>query len=199
MNNINKIKKSLSPKYSEKHVKPYNGGGHSPVNGNFTQLYNKGIEFYKQGKYDQSGKEFEKALELKPNDVYALYGLGNTYYCKAKYEDAVKVYTKAININPDYAKVHYSLSLTYGKLGMTHEREKEKVIFRKLSQRAEKNLQKHEKPNNSVGHSTKTALQKCKHLRTHSTQEEKTDTTQPQCKHIKKYVDIHTTDATNKQ
>ncbi|ODS29800.1 MAG: hypothetical protein SCARUB_05101, partial [Candidatus Scalindua rubra] len=54
----------------------------------FTQHYNKGIEFYKQGKYDQAGKEFEKAIELKPNDVYALYGLGNTYYCKAKYDDA---------------------------------------------------------------------------------------------------------------
>ncbi|ODS30327.1 MAG: hypothetical protein SCARUB_04565 [Candidatus Scalindua rubra] len=101
--------------------------------GKFKQHYNKGIEFYKQGKYDQAGKEFEKAIELKPNDVYALYGLGNTYYCKAKYDDAVKIYTRAININPDYAKVHYSLSLAYSKLGMTSEAEKQKTIFRKLS------------------------------------------------------------------
>jgi tetratricopeptide (TPR) repeat protein len=102
--------------------------------GNFKEFYNKGIDFYKQGKYDQAGQEFKKAIELKPNDVYALYGLGNTYYCKAKYDDAVKIYTKAININPDYAKVHYSLSLAYSKLGMTREAEKQKTMFRKLSQ-----------------------------------------------------------------
>ncbi len=99
----------------------------------FSQYYNKGLEYYKQGKYDQAGKEFENAIELKPNDVYALYGLGNTYYCKAKYDDAVKIYAKAIKINPDYAKVHYSLSLAYSKLGMTREAEKEKAIFRKLT------------------------------------------------------------------
>ncbi len=100
----------------------------------FSNHYNKGIEFYKQGKYDQAGNSFEEAIKIKPNDVYALYGLGNTYYCKAKYDEAVKIYTRAININPDYAKVHYSLSLAYSKLGMTREAEKEKTIFRQLSQ-----------------------------------------------------------------
>ncbi|MBC8549149.1 MAG: tetratricopeptide repeat protein, partial [Candidatus Brocadiales bacterium] len=104
------------------------------ASGDFKEFYNKGIDFYKQGKYDQAGQEFKKAIELKPNDVYALYGLGNTYYCKAKYDDAVKIYAKAININPDYAKVHYSLSLAYSKLGMTREAEKQKTLFRKLSQ-----------------------------------------------------------------
>ncbi len=102
--------------------------------GKFSQYYNKGIEYYKQGKYDQAGEQFKKALELKPNHVYALYGLGNTYYCKAKYDEAVKIYTNAIKINPDYPKVHYSLSLAYSKLGMTRDAEKEKEIFRKLTQ-----------------------------------------------------------------
>ena len=102
--------------------------------GDFSKHYNKGIEFYKQGKYDQAGKSFEEAIKIKPNDVYALYGLGNTYYCKAKYDEAVKIYSRAIKINPDYAKVHYSLSLAYSKLGMTREAEKEKTTFRQLSQ-----------------------------------------------------------------
>jgi tetratricopeptide (TPR) repeat protein len=102
--------------------------------GKFSQYYNKGIEYYKEGKYDQAGKEFGKALELKPNHVYAMYGLGNTYYCKAKYDEAVKTYIKAIKLNPDYPKVHYSLSLAYSKLGMTRDAEKEKEIFRKLTQ-----------------------------------------------------------------
>jgi tetratricopeptide (TPR) repeat protein len=102
--------------------------------GKFSQYYNKGIEYYKQGKYDQAGEQFKKALELKPNHVYALYGLGNTHYCKAKYDEAVKIYTNAIKINPDYPKVHYSLSLAYSKLGMTRDAEKEKEIFRKLTQ-----------------------------------------------------------------
>ncbi|MCP5005846.1 MAG: tetratricopeptide repeat protein, partial [Planctomycetes bacterium] len=100
----------------------------------FSKYYNQAIEHYKHGKYDQAGDQFEKALELKPSDAYALYGLGNTYYCKAKYDEAIKIYTKAIGINPDYAKVHYSLSLAYNKMGMTREAEKEKKIFRKISQ-----------------------------------------------------------------
>lgn len=101
--------------------------------GEFKEHYNKGIEFYKQGKYDQAGSEFEKAIELKSNDVYAIYGLGNTYYCLAKYDDAIKAYSKAIEINPDYEKVHYSLSLAYSKLGNKQEAEKHKTIFKKLS------------------------------------------------------------------
>ncbi len=127
--------------------------------GNFSQYYNKGIEFYKKGKYDQAGKEFEKAIKLKPNDVYALYGLGNTHYCKAKYNDAVKVYAKAISINPDYAKVHYSLSLAYSKLGMTREAEKQKSIFRKLSKGGEGTSKKHGKTSHSsIDNSPKKSL-----------------------------------------
>ena len=150
--------------------------------GDFKVHYNKGIEFYKQGKYDQAGKEFEQAIELKPNDVYALYGLGNTYYCKAKYDDAVKIYTKAININPDYAKVHYSLSLAYSKLGMTREAEKQKTMFRKLSQggkstgsstrakasHTSSRAKVDHSPKKSLSHTPKKALHEAKHTDTHA-------------------------------
>jgi len=126
--------------------------------GDFSKHYNKGIEFYKQGKYDQAGKSFEEAIKIKPNDVYALYGLGNTYYCKAKYDEAVKIYSRAIKINPDYAKVHYSLSLAYSKLGMTREAEKEKSTFRQLSQggKAGKKTKTSVKPSRTSKQSKKT-------------------------------------------
>ena len=126
--------------------------------GDFSKHYNKGIEFYKQGKYDQAGKSFEEAIKIKPNDVYALYGLGNTHYCKAKYDEAVKVYTRAININPDYAKVHYSLSLAYSKLGKTREAEKEKAVFRQLSQggKADKRTKTRVRPSRAREQSKKT-------------------------------------------
>ena len=131
----------------------------------FKQHYNKGIEFYKQGKYEQAGKEFQEAIQLKPNDVYAIYGLGNTHYCLAKYDDAVEVYKKAININPDYAKVHYSLSLAYSKLGKTHESEEQKKIFRKLSRggKSSKSPVKHVSPSHSskrksIDHAPKKSL-----------------------------------------
>ncbi len=151
--------------------------------GNFKEHYNKGIDFYKQGKYDQAGKEFKQAIELKPNDVYALYGLGNTYYCKAKYDDAVKIYAKAININPDYAKVHYSLSLAYSKLGMTREAEKQKTLFRKLSQGGKSSgssthakashTSSHAKadhsPKKTLSHAPKKVMHETKHTDTHKT------------------------------
>jgi len=156
------------------------------ASGNFKEFYNKGIDFYKQGKYDQAGQEFKKAIELKPNDVYALYGLGNTYYCKAKYDDAVKIYAKAININPDYAKVHYSLSLAYSKLGMTREAEKQKTLFRKLSQGGKSSgSSKHKKASHTSSHAKadhtpkktlshaapKKSLHEPKHTDTHKTRD----------------------------
>jgi outer membrane protein assembly factor BamD (BamD/ComL family) len=168
--------------------------------GNFKELYNKGIDFYKQGKYDQAGQEFKKAIELKPNDVYALYGLGNTYYCKAKYDDAVKIYTKAININPDYAKVHYSLSLAYSKLGMTREAEKQKTMFRKLSQGGKStgssthakasHTSSHTKvdhsPKKSLSHAPKKSLHDTKQADTH-----KTHDTHAASRHETKTHDTH--------
>ncbi|MFQ5686510.1 MAG: tetratricopeptide repeat protein [Candidatus Scalindua sp.] len=158
--------------------------------GNFSKHYNKGIEFYKQGKYDQAGISFEEALKIKPNDVYALYGLGNTYYCKAKYDEAVKIYARAININPDYAKVHYSLSLAYSKLGMTREAEKEKTTFRQLSQggKGSKTSKTHAK---TLSHAPKKTLHQKKHVETHTKQETKTSTHAPG-KDESKHVETHT-------
>ena len=172
--------------------------------GNFKEHYNKGIDFYKQGKYDQAGKEFKQAIELKPNDVYALYGLGNTYYCKAKYDDAVKIYTKAIHINPDYAKVHYSLSLAYSKLGMTREAEKQKTVFRKLSQGGKgagssthakaSHTSSHAKADHSskktLSHAPKKSLHETKHVDTHKTQD-KHAASRHEPKHAEKTQDKH--------
>jgi hypothetical protein len=187
--------------------------------GNFKEHYNKGIDFYKQGKYDQAGQEFKKAIELKPNDVYALYGLGNTYYCKAKYDDAVKIYTKAININPDYAKVHYSLSLAYSKLGMTREAEKQKAMFRKLSQGGKStgssthakasHTSSHAKADHSskktLSHAPKKSLHETKQADTHkthdthaaSTHETKTHDTHAASTHETKLADTHKTHDTH--
>ena len=177
------------------------------ASGNFKEFYNKGIDFYKQGKYDQAGKEFKKAIELKPNDVYALYGLGNTYYCKAKYDDAVKIYTKAININPDYAKVHYSLSLAYSKLGMTREAEKQKTLFRKLSQGGKSSgSSKHAKASHTSSHAKadhtpkktlshaapKKSLHESKHTDTHKTYD-KHATSRHETKHDKHAASRHET------
>ena len=173
------------------------------ASGNFKEFYNKGIDFYKQGKYDQAGQEFKKAIELKPNDVYALYGLGNTYYCKAKYDDAVKIYAKAISINPDYAKVHYSLSLAYSKLGMTREAEKQKTLFRKLSQGGKSSgssthakashTSSHAKadhsPKKTLSTAPKKSLHEPKHTDTHKTRDKHAAS-----RHETKHEDTHKTD-----
>ena len=173
------------------------------ASGNFKEFYNKGIDFYKQGKYDQAGQEFKKAIELKPNDVYALYGLGNTYYCKAKYDDAVKIYAKAISINPDYAKVHYSLSLAYSKLGMTREAEKQKTLFRKLSQGGKNSgssthakashTSSHAKadhsPKKTLSTAPKKSLHEPKHTDTHKTRDKHAAS-----RHETKHEDTHKTD-----
>jgi hypothetical protein len=94
---------------------------------------------------------------------------------------------------------------------MTREAEKQKSIFRKLSQGGEGTAQKHAKPSHTsapsggdhslkktLTHAPKKALHESKHEETHATHEEKTHTTHAPSSHEEKHVDVHATHAPGK-
>jgi len=61
----------------------------------------KGNLYYKEKQIDQSKKEYQKAVELAPQNPTAQYNLGNAQFRKDEYEDAVKSYDESIHHSSD--------------------------------------------------------------------------------------------------
>ena len=74
---------------------------------------NRGNSYCDLNKYEAGIKEYNQALKLNPNNVYARTNLGLTYLKQQKYCEAVNELEKAIEINPAYAFAHLSLAIIY--------------------------------------------------------------------------------------
>jgi tetratricopeptide (TPR) repeat protein len=82
------------------------------------ELYlNVGTTLKEQGKIDDAIKNYNKALELKPNYSEAYYNLGVVFYGQDKINDAVNYYEKAILLDPADYKAHCGLGTALYKLG----------------------------------------------------------------------------------
>lgn len=65
------------------------------------------------GRYDQSIKDFQKALEIDPYDVLSHTGLARTYLAVHKEELAVSELNKAVEVDPLNHRAHYLLGWYY--------------------------------------------------------------------------------------
>jgi Ca-activated chloride channel family protein len=59
-------------------------------------LIRKGNQFYKQGEFDKSLSEYERAVKLDPQDPLANFNFGNALFRKEKWEDAEKNFENVI-------------------------------------------------------------------------------------------------------
>ncbi|MCX5666859.1 MAG: tetratricopeptide repeat protein [Candidatus Omnitrophica bacterium] len=73
----------------------------------------KGIEWGKKGEFDKAIAEFNKAIEVNPNDPLAFYNRGSAYDCKRDYDKAISDYSKAIELNPKFATAYNSRAIDY--------------------------------------------------------------------------------------
>ena len=71
------------------------------------EWFDKGLELYWIGKYEESVKAFDEALKIEPNNYdtwmqkgWALHGLG-------EYKDALEAFNQSLKIMPDYAYATY--------------------------------------------------------------------------------------------
>ena len=60
--------------------------------------------------------DYNKAIELNPDNADAYYDRGLTYYQQGGFIQAIPDYNKAIQIKPDYAGAFYNRALTYYQL-----------------------------------------------------------------------------------
>jgi tetratricopeptide (TPR) repeat protein len=62
---------------------------------------------------DQARRDYERALQLRPDYPEALNNLGAIYYAKKNYGKAIKYYGKALQFDPKSAAVYSNLGTAY--------------------------------------------------------------------------------------
>ena len=70
-----------------------------------------------EGDYKKAIEDFNKFIELKPDDVYSYFCRGVAYSKLGNYNKAVEDYSKAIDIYPQIAFLYNKRGIAYEKIG----------------------------------------------------------------------------------
>src|SRR4030065_2554155 len=79
--------------------------------------YQLGVSYLNEDKVQMAYVEFQKAIELHPNNKDVLNALGLIYL---RFDDLPKAkdsFLKAVTIDPNFPVAHHNLGGTYGKFG----------------------------------------------------------------------------------
>ncbi len=77
------------------------------------EYFQRGNEFIKAGRLEEAVGEYQRTLELEPENVDALTNLGVVYYNLGQLDEAIAQYSKAIEIAPNDADIHSNLAAAY--------------------------------------------------------------------------------------
>ncbi|MGE5436694.1 MAG: tetratricopeptide repeat protein [Syntrophothermus sp.] len=82
----------------------------------YTSIYKKGMENYKQANYDSAVINFEKVVNAgyESSDLY--YNIGNSYFRKGRLADAVLFYERALKLSPYDKDIKHNLNFVNSKL-----------------------------------------------------------------------------------
>lgn len=79
--------------------------------------YNKGVDYYQLGQFEESAKSFKKAVELDPNYIDAYYNLGSILEYLKQDESALAVFKQIILRKPDDYEAVYKAAVISKKIG----------------------------------------------------------------------------------
>ncbi len=82
-------------------------------------IYQGGVEFYQNGKYEKAVEKFQRLKEEYPLSKYALMaelGIADSYFSDEKYAEAEGSYTDFLNLHPTNVNLPYAIY----QLGMCH-------------------------------------------------------------------------------
>jgi len=103
------------------------GGNLSPSAESLKEIYELGLSYFKEGKYDSSRAQFEAFLKAKPDDPYAgnaRFWIGECYYQEKDYKRAILEYDRVQKQYPNSTKVPpalYKMGLCFEHLGKKTE------------------------------------------------------------------------------
>lgn len=74
---------------------------------------NRGKYIKDTGRYDEMLKDFNKAIELKPDYYSAYINRGNVFKMLKQYDEAIKDYNKVIELNPNSYEAYNNMGTVY--------------------------------------------------------------------------------------
>ena len=75
----------------------------------------RGVSYIYLGFYDRAGKEFEKILEVNPENASALFYLASVEERTGNLTEAERAFRRLLSISPNYLDVHNHLGVIYHK------------------------------------------------------------------------------------
>jgi len=91
--------------------------------------HNRGLNFARLKMYPQALKDYDKALSIYPDYVYAYNDRGALYFVTGEYKKALIDFTKATELDSKYSKSYLGLAKTYEALG---DRDAARLNYQKL-------------------------------------------------------------------
>ena len=83
-----------------------------------------GNEFFKAGDTDNAIQEYQKALELNPNNAEARLKLGFLFYnARQEHQEGMAHYRKALQLNPNDPRIHHDLGMA-----LFHQRQFDQAV-----------------------------------------------------------------------
>ncbi len=86
----------------------------------------RGLQLYKEKRYDEAVAQFTEALKLRPDFALAANNLGFVYYRQARYAEAARWLENTVRIDPSRAVAQLNLGDAYRQLG---ERDKARQAY----------------------------------------------------------------------
>lgn len=88
------------------------------------------------GRFEESIRHYEIALDLDPFSLQINMNLATTYFLRGEYDRAVKHLMKTVELEPNYMPTHFVLGCTYIQQGRLHEAIEEFQLIYKLDDEA---------------------------------------------------------------
>ena len=83
-------------------------------------------------KYSEAESALRFAIIADAQDPQAYFWLGNAYFMQHRFKDAAEVYKEVVRLQPAWPDSHYNLGLTYYRLNMKKEAQRELKILGSL-------------------------------------------------------------------
>lgn len=77
------------------------------------QANDRGLQLYREKRYDEAVAEFTEALKLRPDFAQAANNLGFVYYRQQRYAEAARWLENTLKIDPSRAVAHFNLGDAY--------------------------------------------------------------------------------------
>ena len=87
------------------------------------ELYDRGVDLFAEGKYDEAIAAYDEALVLDPGLVDALHGLAMAYAEKGELDAAIAAAKRITEASADDPLGYTSLSMLYQRAGRIAEAE----------------------------------------------------------------------------